>query len=357
MIPRGERRFLVTNKVALISLFVLILAGGVVRSSGSGMGCPDWPKCFDRYVPPVSAAQLPSGYREKYVAKRVQKNERFAKTLDVMGYGELASRIRSDDSILEPEHFNAAKTWTEYVNRLIGALTGCFLIGCLVFSFAYRKSRIRILVLSLLNLVLVGFQGWLGSIVVSTNLTAWLVTFHMLLAMVILAISIYTYYDAKRLRMLVSPAQRNLPVLRTVAAVALLLSLLQVITGTEVREQIDAISKAMHDLNRSEWVSRVGTGFSFHRDSSLVVAAMTFVLSLMTIRKFTVRSEQGRYAIVLAGIIMLQMAMGVCLAYMALPGFAQALHVTLGALLFAAQFYLLLLLSPGAVKRDHTVTA
>jgi cytochrome c oxidase assembly protein subunit 15 len=170
-----KNRFRKVNLISIILLFVLILAGGVVRSTGSGMGCPDWPKCFGMYVPPTSSAELPKDYKDKYVAGRLAKNQRFAKTLDVFGFSDLARRIRDDKSILVPEEFNAAKTWTEYVNRLLGEITGLALLLTAILSFAYRKENKLIIFLCILNVVLVGFQAWLGSIVVSTNLVAWIV--------------------------------------------------------------------------------------------------------------------------------------------------------------------------------------
>src|SRR5690606_25895067 len=180
-----EKRFIRINFITIISLFLLILAGGIVRSSGSGMGCPDWPKCFDQYIPPTHIDQLPVGYETKYTQKRLEKNEHFAKMLDQMGYSDLAFKIRKDESIRIPEEFNHSKTWTEYINRLIGAVTGVFLLITFVRSVTYIKTAKRVFILSFLNLILVVFQAWLGSIVVSTNLLAWVITVHMLVAVLI----------------------------------------------------------------------------------------------------------------------------------------------------------------------------
>src|SRR5690606_38248476 len=157
MLPPAERRFLRINKITIVSIFLVILAGGVVRSTGSGMGCPDWPKCFDRLVPPTDASQLPPGYEEKYIAGRKAKNERLAATLAGFGQTELADRIRHDESILQHEEFNAAKTWTEYVNRLVGAVTGVLILGCAIFSVTFFKTKRSIFIWSVVNVVAVGY--------------------------------------------------------------------------------------------------------------------------------------------------------------------------------------------------------
>ena len=331
--------FLKINRITIILLFVLILAGGIVRSTGSGMGCPDWPKCFGRYIPPTNASELPKDYKEVYADKRVAKNQKFAKMLDAFGYDRLATRIRNDRSILLPEEFNSARTWTEYINRLIGAITGVFLILCVLYAFKYRKTNKWIVVLSVVNLILVGFQGWLGSIVVSTNLVAWIVTVHMLIALAILAISIATYHMAKvmgRYKIKIKP------LIAVITTLVLVLSILQITFGTEVREKIDAVASHLEGGYRDSWISRAGEIFSQHRDMAAIVLVLNIILYVLIRRTYNRHSVQQQLMSFAFLMIMLQIVTGILLSYWALPPFAQAAHIVLASLVFGAQFYLML---------------
>lgn len=349
MSTAAKNRFQKINITTIVLLFVLILAGGVVRSSGSGMGCPDWPKCFGRYIPPTDINDLPKDYKQKYVAKRIEKNQRFAKTLDVFGYSDLAKRIREDRSILVPEEFNAGKTWTEYINRLIGALSGFFLLLSVVFSFSYWKTDKRIAILSIFNLVLVGFQAWLGSIVVSTNLVAWIVTVHMLLALAILAICIYTYHVA---RISGKSTAGSSPLVYIITLAALFVSILQIAFGTEVREKIDAVANHFQGGYRKDWITNAGEIFQHHRDIAILVLILNVALFVLIRKGFNRHSIQQQLMSFTFLMITLQIVTGILLSYLALPPVAQAAHIVLASLIFGAQFYLLLNLFQGIKGRE-----
>ncbi|MGF1922685.1 MAG: COX15/CtaA family protein [Bacteroidia bacterium] len=343
MISKSEHRFIRLNFITIVVTLLVILAGGIVRSTGSGMGCPDWPKCFDQYIPPTDVSQLPANYKEKYVAQRLAKNEKFAKYLEGVGKADLADKIRKDKSITLPEEFNPAKTWTEYINRLAGVVLGIFLLLTAGFSFVYRKSAKRVVILSVLNLFVVAYQGWLGSIVVSTNLTQWIVTVHMLLALVILGISIYTYNFAKQLHRDRSVIMYRIAWLKGFLAFTIVVSIIQIVLGTEVRESVDSIAKALQGGARATWISKLGDVFSYHRDLALFVTICNFIVYKMVVDRFSGKALPLMTANYIIVVLVVQMASGFLLSYFALPPYAQAVHILFSTLLFSLQYYLYLL--------------
>ncbi|MFD0939881.1 COX15/CtaA family protein [Pedobacter boryungensis] len=353
MIAKSENRFIRLNFISIVVTLLVILAGGIVRSTGSGMGCPDWPKCFDQYIPPTSVSQLPANYKEKYVAQRLAKNERFAKTLEKIGKADLADSIRHDTSIAQPEAFNVANTWTEYANRLVGVVAGFCLILLVIYSFSFKKSAKRIIVLSILNLLLIGFQGWLGAIVVSTNLTQWVVTAHMLIALVILGILIYTYNYAKMLHKDRSVIMYRILWLKGFLAFTIIVTIIQIILGTEVRESIDAVAKSLQFNGRNTWVGRVGSIFSYHRDLAILVTVCNFIVYKMVIDRFSGKGWPLLTANYIMITLVVQIASGFLLSYLSLPPYAQAIHILFATVLFSLQYYLYLLVYRTATYKPN----
>lgn len=343
MYPAGEKRFVKINRFTIFILFVVITAGGVVRSTGSGMGCPDWPKCFNQIVPPTHVSQLPEGYEQHYIDGRVKKNDRFAKMVELFGFPELADNIRHDESILKHEEFNVAKTWTEYINRLAGVVAGFALLFSAIYAFTYIKSKPSIFVWSVLNLFAVVLQAWLGSIVVSTNLMPWIITVHMLLALIIVAISIYTFYLATTLRNKTILINYPSGGLKALAMFSLVIMLIQVVYGTEVREAIDHLNYLGKD--RSTWIDSIGDVYEIHRMLAYVTFGITLLFFFLVKNRFSVNSIQSRYAWVVFILVLIQMLSGIILARFSVPAVAQTTHLVIASLFFGAQYYLMLLMT------------
>jgi heme a synthase len=308
-------RFQKWGIITIIAVYLLILVGGIVRSTGSGMGCPDWPKCFGSWVPPTEVSQLPSDYQQVYHDR---------------GYAEV--------------EFNVYKTWTEYLNRLLGALIGIFIFITLITSIPYLKTDKVIFYLSLLSFILVGFQGWLGSVVVATNLAPWMVTIHMLVAIVIVCILIYTVARSFTGKVAVGTIA-NKSLLNKLLLFLLMASLIQIVLGTQVRETIDEIALALGESQRMNWIDQLGVSFYIHRSFSSLVF-LVHVYLFYTLMKTTVREGLVYfYTKLLLITIVAEIIAGVGMAYFGIPAFLQPLHLMLAVVAIGIQFMLLLFLN------------
>ncbi|MTI33279.1 COX15/CtaA family protein [Xanthovirga aplysinae] len=339
---RGHRRFRRLGRITLVAVYILILVGGIVRSTGSGMGCPDWPKCFGNWVPPTDVSQLPSDYKEVYAQKRAKKNDKFANYLDFFGFKKKADEIRHDESILVEAEFNKYRTWTEYFNRLTGATIGLLVILTLWGSLVYWKSDKTIVYLSFSTLVLVIFEGWIGSIVVSTRLMPWIITLHMMLALVIVAFLIYAVYRANDKITISKSIQKRSTILKLLL-VSIFAYLIQVELGTEVREMIDVVAEEFAFQMRNQWIDLLGLKFYIHRSYSLVILLLHVYLLVLLFQHAKGDRQLMSWSKVLVGIIVLEILTGVIMAYFAIPAFAQPIHLLLASIIFGIQVYLFLL--------------
>jgi len=310
------------------------------------MGCPDWPKCFGSWVPPTEVAQLPSNYKEIYAQQRAEKNVKFVGYLRSFGFDELAVQIENDPAILVEEDFNAAKTWTEYINRLIGALIGILIFATFVTSISYWKSDKVVTVLSFLAFVLVGFQGWIGSIVVSTNLLQWMITLHMLLALVIVCLLIYVYYRSrKQIETKIAIPHKAL----WLGIACLVLTTIQVVLGTQVREAIDVVAATA--IARANWIEEIGLTFLIHRSYSLLLLGLHVYL-FYVLYQSRAYQEFRALMVLLVGVVAFEILTGALMAYFAIPAFLQPIHLLFGSLIIGIQYYLVLVINR---KRDGVI--
>jgi cytochrome c oxidase assembly protein subunit 15 len=314
----------------LVAVYVLILVGGVVRSTGSGMGCPDWPKCFGNWVPPTDVSQLPPDYKEVYADYRHKKNVRFARYLRMVGMGSTADQLLNDESVLIEADFNPTKTWIEYFNRITGVTIGFLIFTLFVYSLKFWKSDRKLTVISFLALLLVSFTGWIGSFVVSSNLTPWTITVHMFLALGIVALLVFLVHESSPKKEEVHSATGFWWLMACIAVV-----LVQILLGTQVREAIDSVSRL---AEREQWIAAIRGDFIIHRSFSWIVLLLHVGLIFNLRKTQAFKGFQLSLMLLILGTILT----GVGLAWFAVPAFLQPVHLLLATLCFGVQFLFLL---------------
>ncbi|MBK98672.1 MAG: heme A synthase [Balneola sp.] len=293
----------------------LIMVGGIVRAAGAGLGCPDWPKCYGLWIPPIHVSELPPGF-------------------DVYS-------------------FNPFKTWTEYINRLIGVLVGFLIAANFLTSLRYRKSKPSVTFSSLLALILVLFQAWLGGQVVRSGLASGMITIHMLLAMIIVGVLLYASFKSKEdfveLHMSIKTKQQFL----RLGIIVGVLSIIQMILGTQVREAIDLVNEGIVIIDRSLWIEQSGVIYKVHRSFSWLLI-FTIALLFYRVLKFS-KYQLGTTNAGLKGFTLLgyaipigvlsQFIIGVGLQWLDMPRVLQVLHLVGVTFLLSFIFIFVLMLS------------
>lgn len=288
------------QKLALattLATYLLIAVGVLVRASGAGLGCPDWPRCFDRWIPPTDVSQVPAH--------------------------------------IDPALFNFAKAWTEYINRLLGVSVGILIFATLVLAITRHRRSPRVLYPTIAAFVLVGFEGWLGGQVVRTGLSPIVLTAHLTFALIIVSLLLYAtvsaYFPGGRVDMPLSAERRWLG---RATIVVFVVTLVQVGIGAVVRGRVQEIAKT--ELARSEWIAQLGTIDIVHRNFAIFTTLLILGLVAMVFR----RAERDRWlrgfgvgAVVL---VLAQAGAGLALAYFAVPPVMQVAHLWLASLLLGA---------------------
>ncbi|NOK86078.1 MAG: cytochrome c oxidase assembly protein subunit 15 [Chloroflexi bacterium AL-W] len=290
------------------AVIILILIGSLVRMTDSGMGCPDWPKCFGQIIPPTDVSQLPADYQ----------------TLFAVAGREIAE-------------FDAFKTWVEYLNRLFGVLVGLCAVIVLGLSLGLRKIDTGLVWISLASLLLIVLEGGIGAYVVMTHLETSAITIHMVVALGILAC--YLWAITRNGRGQISEVWVATPVAQDWWATMVLLGLIvsQIVMGTQVREQIDLLHST--EVARSEWISLLKSPYGIHKFSHYaIMAAMAFV----TWRLWPKADALGRKMLLVSiSLIGAEVLMGLGMHHLSVPKMLQPLHLLFAALLFSSQFVLM----------------
>lgn len=322
-------------KICVVSVYVIILAGSTVRMTGSGMGCPDWPKCFGHLIPPTSASEL-----------EWKANTTFEKGILIIRNDSLftaknafktTQRFKQENWQHYTKHdyatFNVTHTWVEYINRLATVLSGIFFLLLIVASLSFWNSNKILVVLSFISLFLMGFEAWLGKTVVDSNLAVSKITIHMLVALLIVALLLTLHFFTRT-----TEFHKKDRLFRNLILLAFGLTIVQIIMGIDVREFVDEQLKSLGFENKSFINLEADTQFLIHRSFSILVVLLNVWIYLRN------RSLKLGYALThwILAVLFIEILAGVLMSYFDFPFGTQVIHLLFAALLFGLQYYLIL---------------
>ena len=281
---------------ATIATYIIIFVGGLVRVSGAGLGCPDWPTCFGRWIPPTSISQLPPD--------------------------------------IDPSQFNFALAWIEYVNRLIGMTVGILIAITAIWALISYHKQLRIVVSSAAAGLLVAYQGWQGSHVIASQLNPTIVSIHLGLAFIIAMLMMYTtqqaYYHGKQTPVATNPTTRKL---RLFVVGLAIVSLVQVISGAQLREAMEYVTQAFPLLSEVEWLTKVGAVQYVHTVLGIIVTIATWQVGAKIFKYIHSKSSiVGQVTVAAMVIASLQLIVGPITIMFAAPKLVQLIHLILSAL-------------------------
>jgi len=289
MVSAGNFRRLAFLTVAFA--YLQIALGGVVRVTGSGLGCPDWPLCNGRPYP--------------------------------------APDIHSV---------------IEYSHRTVGTITGVLLIATVVAAWiVFRKTRPVVAWLATGSLVAIAAEGAVGGVVVINELAPWLVLVHLGLAMLILGFLIAT-------AILSLPASEGIAAsrFRRLALAGAIVTYLLLLTGsTVVASEADEGCHSWPLCGGGFALDFAGANAytMLHRGSVLVLGAFLVYFLVQALRIAAAR----RVAIVTLVVFGLQVAVGAGSA-LTDNGLFNGLHVAIATIVWSGVLSIALLTVP---RRDR----
>lgn len=333
-----KKHFKFIVKAALISVYLIFLAGSVVRMTGSGMGCPDWPKCFGYLIPPTSEEQLiwhPETHYNKGTIIIIEEalfvaNGEFVSSTDYNNKN-WSAYTKHDYAI-----FNVYHTWTEYVNRLSSVVSGFIFLFLIVGAFKRRKENIQITILAFAAFLLMLFEAWLGKTVIDSVLKPSVITIHMIAGLFIIALLLKLLYILSE-----KEAKANKKFnkgFHKLLIGSLVFTIIQISMGTQVRQFVDEQVHLFGFDNKQMSLYNANMNFYIHRSFTIAIVLINFLIFYKN-ETLKLNFKIPKFILALIGIEALT---GILMYYSDFPFGTQAIHLVSGALLFGLQYYLII---------------
>lgn len=329
-----KNRFPTIVKITLASLYLIFLAGSIVRMTGSGMGCPDWPKCFGYYIPPTSEEQITwqqnSTYQEGMII--IKDEVLFVAEQEVKTSSVFNEKNWEEYTKHEYATFNKFHTWVEYINRLVTVLSGFIFLFLLAGSLKFKKENKWIPIISFIAFFFMLVEAVLGKMVVDSNLKPTMITIHMVIGLLIIGLVLRLLFIIRKEK----TSYKYHALFNKLLILSIIFSLIQIAMGTQVRQFIDEQVKLFGFENKEYSLMNPSFKFYFHRSFTIAIILVNFGLFYLN------QLHKLGYKLVnwILVLLFLETITGILMYYAEFPLGTQAIHLLSGALLFGVQFYL-----------------
>ena len=325
--------------ISLCGVLLLVVVGSSVRSLEAGMGCPDWPKCYGKWLPPFAASQLPANYQEIYRQSREKKIKYLNDLLSNIGLTQ-TNRALTSAHIYTEDTFHPFKAWVEYGNRILGVLVGLVVLATWLASFSTLRNRPGIFWLCTAALFFTGLAGGLGAIVVFTHLFPSSVSLHMFTTFVIIGCLLAAYTrGASAPTATAVGADAPLQTFLHINYILLFLLFTQIGLGVQLRAEVDL--RIFSSLPREGVLDSIGVWFYVHRTASLLLLIAQFGCCFWT-RYVRLNTFYQRISWLILYTYIFQILLGATLYYLHLPRFTQPLHLLFAFFSYTLHLYLIL---------------
>lgn len=322
-------------KAALISVYLIFIAGSVVRMTGSGMGCPDWPKCFGYYIPPTEEAQLvwhpETGYSKGTII--IKEEALLVAQQDFVTTESFAVSNWEPYTKHEYAIFNVYHTWTEYINRLASVLSGFVFLFLIAGALKFWKENKTITLLSFAAFFLMLFEAWLGKTVIDSVLKPSVITIHMVAGLFIIGLLLKVLHILSEKEIKVKSYSS---LFQKLLGLSIVLSVIQIALGTQVRQFVDEQVKLFGFENKQMSLYNPSMKFYVHRSFTVVIVLLNFFIYW---KNETLKLE-FKLPTYIIGLLVFEAMSGILMYYSDFPFGTQTVHLLSGALLFGTQFYL-----------------
>jgi cytochrome c oxidase assembly protein subunit 15 len=309
------------SAAALVSVLLLMFVGAIVRVTGAGMGCPDWPTCWGCLIPPTSVEGV------DFDKLPIEKFQRKAERMGRDPAGITVESLRAE--------FNARHVWTEFINRLFSLPVGFFSLGMCVLGWRERGKRPLVFWMAIASLLVVLLNAWMGARVVYSGLKPGVLTTHLALAMLLTGMLVYCAWRGTDAPWRPQLEEGRRDVLKWMVVGFLVVVVATGILGAQVREMTDEMAKFHDNAPRETWIGELERSamYLWHRSLSWVVLAVA-AAAWWEAR----RSRAGGAGLVewtAFGIVLAQMVLGVVMSQIHIYSWVQVMHVGLAAVLLS----------------------